>query len=188
MNLNELDKEFRAELTELDQKLKLGNAWPMSFREAESRKIMIEFALQQINKLDNIEYNRKVKVSQFLADWYEEHKHDILSAKYSSLDTDEDERVREWYGKCEGRHPNSRANAQEVIAKMDLNGYEVEEEPKYFVVLPSGQHLTKDSKANEYLFVFDAGQAVELTEDEIKGISKDYQPFAVPVEEVNHEL
>ncbi len=44
--------------------------------------------------------------------------------------------MRKWYGSCRGRHANKRANAQEVIAKMDLNGYTVEKEPLYIISKP----------------------------------------------------
>lgn len=148
--------------------------------------------IKELKQISNVEYNRKARIPQFVADWIESSK---------GLDEDSQEYVEDDASSLLGAMdidnfgmPNSIEDwlytdkNDELFAKAWLDGdYEIEEEPKYFVVLPSGQHLTKDSKANEYLFVFDAGQAVELTEDEIKGISKDYQPFAVPVEGVNHE-
>ncbi|ALV21045.1 DUF1642 domain-containing protein [Carnobacterium antarcticum] len=67
-----------------------------------------------------------VEVPQFVADWHEENKHDILEYKFRKIERHECEEVRNWYNNCKGRHPNPVSNAQETIAKMDLYGYTIE--------------------------------------------------------------
>lgn len=81
----------------------------------------------------------KVVVRQYIADWYEKHKYETLEGKFRRAQVDKDERVRKWYDNCQGRHANKRANAQEVIAKMDLIGYTVDKEQLYEVRLPFEQ-------------------------------------------------
>ncbi|MGX7202365.1 hypothetical protein BCR22_07250 [Enterococcus plantarum] len=136
----------------------------------------------------------KVVVRQYIADWYEKHKYDTLEAKFSRAQVDKDERVRKWYDNCQGRHANERANAQEVIAKMDLIGYTVEKEQLYYVQLPfnEGNHiktyyLRKGKVSGDTWFGSSnaeySGNTARLTEQEIKNHDKRYWAFAVPAEE-----
>lgn len=78
-----------------------------------------------------------VKVPSLIAEWYEENKHNILESKFRDIEHNNDEKVREWYANCQGRHINNRANAQEVISMMDLFGYEVED-PEWTVITDGG--------------------------------------------------
>jgi hypothetical protein len=70
------------------------------------------------------------------------------------------------------------------------NGYEVEEEPKYSVMV-AGKYLIKmfhgrkDHKfVNEEELEFWHSSAYKLTQKEIKEVDERYWPFAVPVEKV----
>lgn len=72
---------------------------------------------------------KPVEVPGFVASWYEENKDYPLSSKFMKAQHAESEKIQNWYNNCKGRHANKRANAQEIIAKMDLYGYTVVKEP-----------------------------------------------------------
>ena len=75
----------------------------------------------------------KPTVPQFVADWHVQNKYYLLGAKFERIADWEDKRVVDWYRQCSGRHNNKLSNAQETIALMDLVGYEVEEEQRYYL-------------------------------------------------------
>ncbi|WP_088815469.1 MULTISPECIES: DUF1642 domain-containing protein [Listeria] len=79
---------------------------------------------------------------------------------------------------------------KQTALKALLNGYEVEKEPLYRVILPSviNPILHQRIDNNKFVFleeykVFDAGYKYKFTETEIKAIDEGYWQFAVPVEE-----
>ena len=85
------------------------------------------------HKAKGVEKMEKVVVPQFVADWYEENKNSyILGAILDKLEKTKDENIVNWRGSCYGRHKNNFGNAQEVIAKMHIYGYEVEEKEYYW--------------------------------------------------------
>ena len=89
------------------------------------------------NNIDYVESQgyvviEKPTVPQFVEDWYVQNKHYLPSEKFERIADWEDKKVVDWYERCLGRHKNNVANAQETIALMDLVGYEVEKEPKYY--------------------------------------------------------
>ena len=148
--------------------------------------------IAEIRNLDDTP--EKVVVPKFVADFYEECENAALEFLITQLEaTDSRSELGEWYRSCRGRHRNGRANAQEVIAKMKLYGYEVEKEPLYCVNI-NGQYLVKmipernvhKFVEEEKLCVWDT-QAYQLTEAEIKKIDERYIPFMVPVDEVNKD-
>lgn len=76
---------------------------------------------------------QKVKVNQYVAEWYEEHKHNLSNSLWEfTAELNEKTLVTgAIYTEFESwfiDHPR----AYEVITSME-NGYEVEEEPKYYV-------------------------------------------------------
>ena len=104
-------------------------------------------------KAKGVEQMGKVVVPQFVADWYEERKDKYtihgLIVELNKSNKKDNEKIYIWRRSCQGRHINKLSNAQEVIAKMHLYGYEVEEEKKYYW-----------RKKKEYLLDFE-------TEDEV---------------------
>ncbi len=75
---------------------------------------------------------------------------------------------------------------QELLAKAWLDGYEVEKEPLYEVII-AGRHLLKlfhgridHEFAEKTELCAWAKVAYQLTEQEIKAIDERYWPFAVP--------
>lgn len=69
---------------------------------------------------------------------------------------------------------------QDVFARAWLDGYEVEEEPKYYLDLPKMGMVNEISNSQLCWTNCDGG----ITEKEIKAIDERYWPFAVPVEKV----
>ncbi|MDT2593285.1 DUF1642 domain-containing protein, partial [Enterococcus raffinosus] len=85
--------------------------------------------------IEELDEPQKVKVKQFVAEWYEEHKHNLSNSLWEfTIELNEKTLVlvtgaiytefESWFID----HPR----AYEVITSME-NGYEVEEEPKYRV-------------------------------------------------------
>ncbi|EAC6773275.1 DUF1642 domain-containing protein [Listeria monocytogenes] len=77
----------------------------------------------------------------------------------------------------------SSADNQELLARAWLDGYVVEEEPKYYVKLPAPFLYLRQSMLHPY--THDVKDASKYTEQEIKKLDERYWVFAVPVEEVD---
>lgn len=154
--------------------------------------------LDLLNDLDNLEYNRKVvKVKQFVADWLENliecypRGNDWLIYNLRGyIEGTDNEEMRNWFD-------NDTDNINLGI-KAILYGYEVEEEPKFYINLVSGDRSMGDwdrliqSTWSGKLEVVSSGWELAerrdmFTKEEIMNIEERYWPFAVPVEEVNHE-
>lgn len=104
----------------------------------------------------------KVAVPQFVANWYEQYKegytlYGILSEltdDYYSIG-----KLDEWIRSVNNeRNDDGLANAQEIVAKMYLHGYEVEKEKKFYW-----------RKKKEYLFNFEDDDYIYLNIDEDTG-------------------
>ena len=129
----------------------------------------------------------KVEVKKFVAEFYEGCKDANLYFLITQLESEDFQSdLGKWYRDCEGRHISGRANAQEVIAKMKLYGYEVEKEPLYEVII-AGRNLLKLFRgridhefAEKTELCAWAKAAYQLTEQEIKEIDERFWPFAVP--------
>ena len=152
-----------------------------------------EIILGILNQLDEPE---KVVVPKFVAEWLTEARDDSLYGlleKVNHLITT-DYKWREWWErKVKGE---TFSEIQSIIAKAVINGYKVEKEPKYCVVLPeiTGSNEKYLVKANDSgnLWI-DGGLgyikrlediSYKFTEQEIKEFDDRYWAFAVPVEEV----
>ncbi|HEM0758262.1 TPA: DUF1642 domain-containing protein [Listeria monocytogenes] len=142
----------------------------------------------RVNYLFNQNQVRKVKlvkVPQFVADWIEYCKKHCLVLSEALEDDYENsymsEAVTDWFEDC-------REN-QELFARAWLDGYEVEQEPLYYVKLAdsgldylnvnkeTGQkHVANNEELTSY--------KTRFTESEIKDINENYWAFKVPVEEV----
>ena len=98
--------------------------------------VNIHGVLRDLRQLDK---SQKVKVPQFVADWYEEHKDDF---EFNIWDwvaySDESEKLENkefnsWINDSEG-------NPIQTLVNMHQFGYEVEKEPKYIVKLKGVYH------------------------------------------------
>ena len=133
----------------------------------------------------------KVVVPKFVAEFYEGCKDANLYFLITQLESEDFQSdLGKWYRDCEGRHISGRANAQEVIAKMKLYGYEVEKEPLYHVATKDGglmlfkyENVVSVTPAPVIRAIKDYGRKpfYQLTEKEIKDYDERYWPFAVPV-------
>ena len=106
-----------------------------------SRKGLLEL----VNQLDE---PKKVKVPQFVADWYEKHKDD--------LEYDIWEYILHWgkQQKSEFYEWMNHANNKpfQTLVNMHQFGYEVEKEKRYIVSLKNGQPLVKTPLGGNFYF------------------------------------
>ncbi|EOV2482732.1 DUF1642 domain-containing protein [Enterococcus hirae] len=144
------------------------------------------------NTLDNAVFGKtgehqKPVVPKFVVDWFEDNKHALDLAIFT--------KIRELDGK---RYPhetdfenwldNAENNPIETLIRMK-DGYEVEKEPLYEVIIGDLYLIKKFNNRNDFYFDTSCSlcawekSAYQLTEAEIKAIDERYWPFAVPVEE-----
>lgn len=143
------------------------------------------------NTLDNAVFGKasksqKTVVPKFVAEWieYAKKKGDSLAISF-----------KPWtiYGVEYSKADRWIEDNQETFARAWLDGYEVEKESLYYVI------LSENKDGWKYTFLDEAGSAdftnykVDIptfTEKEIKAIDERFWPFSVPVEEVpeKHEI
>lgn len=171
---------------EINEKLKENGAWCTECHTGVTdRYVKIRKAMELVGQLDE---PQKPVVPKFVADWFEDNKHALDLAIFT--------KIRELDGK---RYPhetdfenwldNAENNPIENLIRM-IDGYEVEKEPLYEVIIGDLYLIKKFNDRND--FCFDTSRslctlensAYQLTEAEIKAIDERYWPFAVPVEEV----
>lgn len=114
-------------ITEQQALNKIAERFPMTTEQIIS---VLESSLTPVAPFESVE------VPGFVASWYEKNKDYPLSSKFMKAQHAESEKIQNWYDNCKGRHANKRANAQEIIAKMDLYGYKVVKEPLYYMPVP----------------------------------------------------
>lgn len=136
--------------------------------------------------IDMMDEPHKPVVPKFVADWFEENKDDLDNAIFGYLvfweERDTDSVLYQWFAKSEN-------NPIEKLIRMK-DGYEVEKEPLYEVIIGDLYLIKKFNDRND--FCFDTSHslctweksAYQLTEEEIKAIDERFWAFAVPVEEV----
>ena len=147
----------------------------------ENKTISFQDLQNEIKELDDTP--EKVAVPKFVAEWIELCKEkanliDCLQGSYHHYNGSEIIKEDEdWL--FEG-------NNQDVVARAWLDGYEVEKEPLYEVII-AGRHLLKLFRgridhefAEKTELCAWAKAAYQLTEQEIKEIDERFWPFAVP--------
>lgn len=142
------------------------------------------------NTLDNVVFGKagepqKPVVPKFVADWFEENKDDLDNAIFGYLvfweERDTDSVLYQWFAKSEN-------NPIETLVRMK-DGYEVEKEPLYEVIIGDLYLIKKFNNRNDFYFDTSCSlcawekSAYQLTEAEIKAIDERFWVFAVPVEE-----
>ena len=131
------------------------------------------------------EFHKPVVVPDFVAEWIESPDRD-LDDMYA---WERPENVYEWtFGEGDSLE-NSRL--KDLLDAID-NGYEVEEEPKYYVSVRDEEYggfwfLSKNNNGGISIGVSRDGSnvnwdRVKLTEQEIKDYDERYMVFAIPVE------
>lgn len=130
------------------------------------------------HKVKGVEQMEKVVVPQFVADWYVENKPLTiygLMCDFVTTTNNKNKKITHW------KEAIGSGNAQEIIAKMHLYGYEVEEKKYYwrkkkehileFETTVESIHLTY-SHITGHLFFSDSlqseGYQTKFTETEVK--------------------
>lgn len=115
-------------------------------------KLEGEWIGQQLKDADKIrqELNKPV-VLQFVADWYEENKHDLEYNLWNYImdwDEIEDDEFKKWF--------NHSSEAFQTLVNMHQFGYTVEKEKRYLVKVKgfahSSNYLKRDNKVNYWYF------------------------------------
>ncbi len=145
------------------------------------------------NTLDNAVFGKtgehqKPVVPKFVADWIElcKEKADLISCLSGSYEYG----VNQYKRITEDEDWLFEADHQELVARAWIDGYEVEKEPLYEVIIGDLYLIKKFNNRNDFYFDTSCSlcawekSAYQLTEAEIKAIDERYWPFAVPVEEV----
>lgn len=124
----------------------------------------------------------KVKVPEFVAEWieYVKKKGDSFYDSFKPWDL---------YGAEYVEADRWITNNGEEYARAWIDGYEVEEEPKYRVLFPcdkrkTGHQFSYLMEDGRQCYCSDLETIPELTESTIKSIDERYWPFAAPVEKV----
>ncbi len=101
-----------------------------------------------LKDLEQLDEPGKVKVSQFVADWYEENKDDfefnIWDYVYRFEQQAEND-FKDWFD-------DFKTESFKTLVNMHQFGYEVEKEPKYTVSLKNGQPLVKSQSGSTLYF------------------------------------
>ncbi|EMF0297007.1 hypothetical protein A5813_000063 [Enterococcus faecium] len=145
----------------------------------------LEYALELIKQLDE---PQKPVVDSFVAEWFEDNKDALDLAIFMAIRELDDE---EWPHKTDFENWLDVAENKPIETLIHMkDGYEVEKEPLYEVIIGNLFLVKKFNNKNDSCFVnkFELcwweKSAYQLTEPEIKAIDERYWPFAVPVEEV----
>lgn len=135
-----------------------------------------------------IDEPQKPVVPKFVAEWFEDNKHALDIAIFIAIRGLDEE---EWPHKTDFENWLDVAENKpiETLIRM-IDGYEVEKEPLYEVIIGDLYLIKKFNNRNDFCFDISRSlctwekSAYQLTEAEIKEIDERYWPFAVPVEEV----
>ncbi|MZG91107.1 DUF1642 domain-containing protein [Enterococcus durans] len=158
-----------------------GDDWHSSYLSISNN----QFKLKEEQPKVTLDEPQKPVVPKFVAEWFEDNKDDLEFAiwelcvdSYGSAQ----QGMLDWIQQSENK-------PIETLVRMK-DGYEVEKEPLYSVII-AGEYLVKEiSCSNEVKLVSTAylpqylAHHYQLTEKQIKEIDERYWPFAVPVEEV----
>ena len=147
-------------------------------RNAKRAELARQIFLEDLKQLDE---PRKVKVKQFVADWYERNKNDldykIWDYIYNWEDQEESE-FKNWF--------NCSKEAFQTLVNMHQFGYEVEEEKRYLVkIKASGQYIMNNPDENA-VFFYSSRVYSKLTRKELEeaGFGWVFDCEGIEIEEV----
>lgn len=140
--------------------------------------------LEDLKQLDE---PRKVKVKQFVADWYEENKDDFEGNLYrcthnipSTFDGAKLNEFERWF-------LNASTKPFQTIVNMHQFGYEVDEEKRYLVkIKASGQYIMNNPDENA-VFFYSSRAYYKLTRKELEeaGFGWVFDCPGIEIEEVD---
>ncbi|HGP3715500.1 TPA: DUF1642 domain-containing protein [Enterococcus faecium] len=133
--------------------------------------------------LEQLDEPQKPVVPKFVAEWieYAKKKGNSLAISFKPWNL---------YGVEYSKADRWIEDNQETFARAWIDGYEVEKEPLYEVIIGDLYLIKKFNNRNDFYFDTSCSlcawekSAYQLTEAEIKAIDERFWPFAVPVEKV----
>ena len=167
------------------------------FRKSKNHELQYYQLAEVIHLVKQLDEPQKVKVPEFVAEWIETAKKEKRTLHYSMQDIDDacyyhkgDDPLYQWMFVC-----GDSSEHQETFARAYMDGYEVEEEPKYYVQLPflewneeaaeldqTELYLGFDITSDETRFMMSKQGwrefKTKLDEETIKSIDERYWPFA----------
>lgn len=141
-------------------------------------KVACQLFLKDLQQLDE---PRKVKVKQFVADWYERNEnnldYNIWEYIYNWEDQEESE-FKNWF--------NCSKKAFQTLVNMHQFGYEVEEEKRYTVVTKATKQPLYYNAMDKKLFFSMGGLATNFTRKQLEdaGFGWVFSCEGIEVEEV----
>ena len=166
---------------------------PLHNREVWLKVIMSEFKQDfshakwregyEQGKLEGMVEREKVKVKQFVADWYEENK------DYFEFNVWDWIAFRDEAKKLENREFNnwvndSRENPIQTLVNMHQFGYEVEEEKRYFVKVKATKHYISEDGIGKIFFSLAYKESFTKKELEEAGFGWVFDCPGIEIEEV----
>lgn len=138
---------------------------------AKRAELARQIFLEDLKQLDE---PRKVKVTQFVADWYEENKDDFEGNLYrctlnipSTFDGAKLNKFERWF-------LNASTKPFQTLVNMHQFGYEVEEEKRYLVkIKASGQYIMENPDEN-FIFFYSKRAYSKLTRKELEDAGFDW--------------
>ena len=150
---------------------------------AKRAELARQIFLEDLKQLDE---PRKVKVKQFVADWYEENKDDLEGNLYrcthnipSTFDGAKLNEFERWF-------LNASTKPFQTLVNMHQFGYEVDEEKRYLVkIKASGQYIMNNPDENA-VFFYSSRAYSKLTRKELEeaGFGWVFDCEGVEIEEV----
>lgn len=180
MNKQELIDKYTAEIS------RLRPYCPNRYLISEQLKYdLYKEILEDLKQLDE---PQKPVVPKFVAEWFKEKEGGLENAIFYECVQVTDTYSKD-YSEFQRWLVSAENNPIETLVRMK-DGYEVEKEPLYEVIIGDLYLIKKFNNRNDFYFDTSCSlcawekSAYQLTEAEIKAIDERYWPFAVPVEEV----
>lgn len=146
-----------------------------------------------ISDLKRLDEPQKVKIPQTVADWIDACKENSAIGLYIAMNPDF---LKQWNKSDELISWSRKTSNQELFARAWLDGYEVEKEKRYKVVMPnvasSGGVLTRIKHDDSWIWIDTLGTIVEgrthtRKELEQAGFSWVFDCPGIDIEEVQDE-
>ena len=141
-------------------------------------KVACQLFLKDLQQLDE---PRKVKVKQFVADWYERNEnnldYNIWEYIYNWEDQEESE-FKNWF--------NCSKKAFQTLVNMHQFGYEVDEEKRYLVKIKASNQYIMSNPDENAIFFYSCRAYSKLTRKELEaaGFGWVFNCEGIEIEEV----
>lgn len=136
---------------------KLEGVW-----DAEGAELARQIFLQDLQQLDE---PQKVVVPQMVADWIDVCKENLAIGLYTAMNPDF---LKQWNKSDELICWIKKTSNQELFARAWLDGYEVEEEKRYTVVMKTTKQPLYYNVPNKKLFFSMGGLATKFARKELE--------------------